>query len=521
MTVAAAEPESKPASSKRSIVLSVAFLVLVAVVVWAFDGLLLFKLRMIANDAYADRKYPMLTVDAVNELNEYSPKRLARFLSIPSTQVRTVASMAIAMRRLDPDPKAWIGVAPALLRFYRDSEEGYARARVAHTVALLPLVPREDVEAVFAYAEEEIAAAKPEWTVVASVLETIAVAHPELKQRVLETLVRALPKTTDLERKDAFTRIMRFAKDSPEAVEALRWACHDGMLGYLRPELESSLVRRNPGLIDELLEGTRTQRLSVLSMASHDLQWQGAVTKDSKERTALWTPTRIDAVRRKAIPFLDPKSKLEGDSEIDAAFGVVSTFPDGATLLMDAAKKSPGKRRARALYMAHSSANRLGLPEGERILTPYLPLVLTWLLEDDADVMYAARSWFYGNFPERAWFKAQSTGPDSPIVVAFRKLLDKDKGNHEYACLTVLEKSGPEIDPRDVDRISAALERALMMMKTNLERTGVRPQGSIDVVHERLFERLKKQADRPATKKVLALRQQLLDEGIVTKPRTK
>src|SRR5687767_10581910 len=246
-----AAPEVKRASSKRSIVLAVAFLVLVAVVVWAFDGLLLFKLRLFANEAYADRTHPMLSVDAVKDLGEYSPKRLARFLSIPSTQLRSVVCLAIAMRRLDRDPQSWIGVAPALLRFYRESEEEYARARVAHTVALLPLVPREDVEAVFAYAEQEIAKVKPDWIVVASILEKVAVTHPDLKQRALDALVFALPKTTDWERKDSLERIMRFAPDSQAVVEALRWASHERM--FDRP---ISLLRRHPSVIDEFLDGT-------------------------------------------------------------------------------------------------------------------------------------------------------------------------------------------------------------------------------------------------------------------------
>ena len=93
----------------RSVLISVVFLSLVAAVGWSVDGWLMVRLRVIANDMFdADGRwlYAGLNVDAVNELEGYSPKRLAACLNNPSSKVRLVICLALSSRRKAGDAES-------------------------------------------------------------------------------------------------------------------------------------------------------------------------------------------------------------------------------------------------------------------------------------------------------------------------------------------------------------------------------------------------------------------------------
>jgi hypothetical protein len=511
-----AATEVKPASSKRSIILSVVFLVLVAVVVWAFDGVLFFKLRMFANEAYADRNYPMLTIDAVNELRGYSPKRLSRFLSFPSTKIRAIACMAIGARHELRDPFEWVGVAPALLKAHRDTDDHYVRLRIASSLELMPIYPDEDREFVFKFSQELLAADGGDSTAVVAAMSTIAVVDPSQRQRCLSALAAWLPKESDHERKELLKRIVHIDPGSAEAADAVRWACRD--VPYYHFPNFKSVFEKHPSLFDDLLKGTRSQRFSafLLSYSFFGVNVPGGGGGWGLIDLAKVSSSQRELVKRTALEHLERDPDMTA-TECIAVFGCLRQFPEGPKTLLEHAKHTKGTRRAYALSAGTAGVRDLKL--GEALLLPYVTDALSWLNDDDRDVHQAVFALIHDYPGDPSWFKSQKMSVDAPIVEACRRFLDKHPGRHDFSCLTILANATPEIDPRDVERIAKPLQAALLGMKTNFERTRYRPQGYIDALHETLFARLKKHADRPVARKVLDLRQQLLDEGIVTKPR--
>ena len=506
-----------PASRKRATWLSIGFIVAVGIVVWAFDGVLLFKLRMIANEAYTERNYPMLSVDAVNELEGYAPRRLAKFVAFPSTQISTVSCMAIGIRRDVRDSDAWVGVVPALLKAHRDSDNDYFKLKVTHTLDVIPVHPKVDREFVFAYSRALLASGGGDSTAVAAVLSSIAFVDPSDRQRALAELAAWLPKESDHKRKQLLDRILRIDPESSEAADAVRWASRDVPYHHF-PNLKPVFAKHG-SLFDDLLNGTRSQQISAFMLTytffgvniTDGVYWGSIALKDL-------SPSQCDLLERTALGYLERDLNMT-PTEYGAVFGCLSRFPLGPKTLLEHARRAKGTRRAYALSAATGGVRELKL--GEAVLAPYLPDALAWLDGDDRDVHKAVFGMIHEYPSDSSWFKPQKTGIDAPIVEACRRFLDKHPGRHDFSCLTILANATPEIGSRDVDRIAAALDRAMTMMTSNFERTGIRPQGSIDELHEKLYGRLKKHAARPAAQKALELRQRLLDEGIVTRPRAK
>ena len=262
------EATATPASRKRSVLLSVGFLLFVAVVMWAFDGWLLLRLRLIATQPSAGERSsnPMLSVDEVHELHEYSPKRLAGFLATPGSQIRSVVCLSLESRRGLIDPEKWVGVLPALLAVASQTEDVELKQRALMAAWHVNIIPEKDVEAVFAFADERIATPGDQWALASKLLETTAASHPTLIPRVLETLERSLVLANKLDLNETLRRLARIAPDSKEAA-AGAWRSSPFPTRTWFGELEirrlEEILNSQPALLDELARGTQNQRLAA------------------------------------------------------------------------------------------------------------------------------------------------------------------------------------------------------------------------------------------------------------------
>jgi hypothetical protein len=507
-----------PPSRKKSVLLSVGFLLFLAAVAWFFDGWLLVRLRMIAAETFSAERAsnPMLSVDAVHELLAYPPKRLARFLSTPADQIRSVICLSLEGRRGVNDPDQWTGVLPALLSLAKETEDDELRRRALMAAWHVNVIPDADVETAFQFADERIAAPNDQWPLASKLLETVAGSHPDLVPRVLQTLERSLVLGTKLDLNETLRRLARVAPGSKEAAAAVL-----AILALPFPNMDRELeIRRleeiltnQPALLDELARGSLNQRLAAYAfvLKYRNPEAPAALPRSTPAR-ATWPQDRIALMERTAADFLD--SSVPNELDPEDAFRLLAGSSDGPERLFEAAKMMKGRRRASAVSSALAAARSRKPPLGERFFVERLPTMTAWTNEDDRFIQHAVLT-FSGPWPgDLHWLKSQRTGPDSPIVGAARGLLERHPSRFDYLAMAVFADAGP-LAERDVETVVAALDRLMEDFETNFEWSSVKPQGSLTEAHAKLFDLLNDHSTRPSVRKLFERRRNLEVEGIL------
>ena len=501
--------EKSPART-RTVLLYIAAFAVAAFAAWAFDVPLLVHLRLIANEAYIDDgNSPSLTVDDVAVINAYPPRRLVGCLTIASKQMRRVILQALRSRRLPGDPNDWTDVLPILLNQFSKSTDRFERIALWQVIINVPRFSDADVESVFTFVENRLSDEDHWWTLCCQLLDTIVREHPDQKTRVLQVLERSLKITEPAESQITLSRLATLAPESLAAAAAARDCSRSLDLSWPSSHIEQ-IVQRQPHLADELLAGTGHQQAVVLKVADESNYFVRSPDQWS-DRRAWITRDRLTRMKSIALALLNDAD----EGRFDAACSFLSQWSEFAEPLFEAARRTTGRRRSRAIISANYAADRRGLMEDERFLANHLPELLIWLDDDDADVRQSVLNSLHLSFPpNKDWLKRQRIGPDAPGVAACRKLLDKYPGKHDYACLTVLANATPHLDLRDVDRVAAALGRSIVEFR-NGKSGAMASQGPFDANHRRLLDDIAKYPDRPAVRRTLDLHRSLIADSLI------
>jgi len=504
-------PDPKPTSSKRTILWTALLLAFLAGLAWKFDVYLMLRLRMIADEAFAGgRETPAMSSEAVAELNAYSPQRLIRGLSIRSDRVREIVFLTLVHRREKFTPGAWAGVLPALLDAFRDSPSRELKIRAWQAIGVVPEIRADDVAPIFHFVDAHLTDEERWWEVCAYLLAAVILDQPDSRPQSLERFDRALSVIDSADLQDSLRRLGEVAPDSPEAAATAK-----ALTLKAEPRwrvLFRTILERQPALVDDLVDGSTSQQRAVFIAAFEAL--------NARTSPSWLPPARLDHMKAKAM-------RVIADAAVDlrdfiAAARFLSRFSDSAEELFAVALKSKGRRRAEALTWSYAAAGP-ETPLGERFLEAHLATFLDALLDDDPwvrqSVLNAFAPFLTALHLESNWLKRHRTGVDAPLVAAFRRLLEKYPGRYDLQCLTVLIDAASDLDPRDVDRAAAALEREVLEMQINYDRTQIKPQGELAPVHRLLFDRLAKHRDRPSVRRAIDLRRKLEAEGILSSGR--
>lgn len=506
-----------PAPSKRAIILSLGIVALLAIVFWACDGFLLVRVRAIANEAHAKSpSNPLLTVDDVDALDAYPPRRLSQCLWVPSVQMRTVLCLAIGRRQTWKDSESWVGVVPALLKAFRESNDPDFQITVMQPLLSMTFIPPEDVSEILRFADEQLSANAPSWMICAHLLSVAAESVPDQRSNVLETFKRSLD--VPVAQYESMRRLARLAPSSSEAADAVRayTRSYPPTRGYAGTPEMRAIVLRQPALIDELLGGTTNQQLAVLGLAADDLFNITTALKDPAtfgRRPSWLTPDRLQRMRGCALDL----SRRTNDRDVlenpDALYGFLRYWHDGPELLFDLARKATGKNRALALRYSAFGANLRPKSSARQFFASIMPHLMQWLNDGDVETRRAAL-FILSNPYEAEWLKQQPKESKDALLAACRKTLDQSPGDYDFVSVSLMAGLVDEFDAADADRIAAAIERGLLVLKQGYERTGFKPQGAIHEVHRRLFDRLGQFETRPGVARAVKLRRNLEEEGI-------
>jgi hypothetical protein len=503
---------------RASIALSVVFLAAVGLAGWIVDAPLFLRIRgMAAASASASGDVPGVNVDDLNELNKYPPNRLAKFVSYPSATARAVVCMALSNRRSPGDPDTWAGVLPTLLNSYRRTE-GRERRPVVTALWYLPHVLPTDAESVFGFVDDQLADKDRTWMLCAQLLETTARSCPDLQPRVLQAFERSMKLPVRMVREETLRRLATIAPKSLEAAKAVRLVATsvdtktlhwDGSL----PSPVFTILRRQPALLDEFLKGNRVERLIALATANRELSGSQNHNNDSIPRSAWLPPDRLDRMNEEARSIVT--NAPEGGNELDdvAAFSLLGRTAGNEEFLFEAARKSGPKRRRQLLVPLIGSAKLSGDERAERFVEGRLSELLAWLQIDELRPGVAAVVLPSLRNPD--WLKRLRAGPDGPIVDACRRLIDQRVEEYESSCLRVFADYGPELDPRDVDRLAALFEgkfdQAEKQFKKEVPYSGI----SLNAVERQILDRLVNYESRSNVQRLIERRRELQQSGAI------
>src|SRR5262245_1395531 len=127
-------------SRSRMFWLCLGFLTTIGVFFWTFDGWLLGRLRIIADDTFSivHPNHPGLFMAGRDELRGYPPTRLISFAFYPPPQIRAVVLLSIADRRNDTDLTKWNGVVPKLIQVFSNDSDPMVRNCAGTALKSLP-----------------------------------------------------------------------------------------------------------------------------------------------------------------------------------------------------------------------------------------------------------------------------------------------------------------------------------------------------------------------------------------------
>ena len=507
---------AKTASRRRTLIVVVIFLSLVAVAFWAVDGWLLARLRIIANDTFTagDPLRPGLFGDAHEELKAVAPNRLARLLHVPSPQIRSVICLSLAERERDYKSldgavvtESWAGVLPRLLHAAQKEADPVARQCAIQAVRSMPTVPVEDVELLFGFAatavdndDEHIR------SLGVDAVHKLAKWHPERMPQIVALLQSWCDGANKRNRVDGFRSLVTLTPDAPETLAVFRKAMEAGdpdgagdgrwMLGH------------HPELIDEFLAGNTAQRRLLHPMAYEQVS-------ESRYRNPARPPPKIH-FDEKRLRLIDAEyEKLFSPTTANDAFARACRYfqcrPEGPTLLLTKALRLTGANRATAIIHASSHFNDAARVE------PFLN-DLARFLRDDFEAVRTAAAGVLRNSLQSA--KSRETAFAEKVRDLLRAHFDAfPQDGTAYAMFLFVDLPNPRAD--DVDRYAAAVLYSLKSHE-ELAAKGSMRTGSWEVdqmkkwliAHPNLRE-------RPSIKSVLARHEELLRRGIVYQPPAK
>jgi hypothetical protein len=506
-----AKEPSKPMGRKRTVLLIVGFLAVAVGMAWGLDGWLLARLRMIASGMpIAEQVNPQLFHDDSEALLAYSPKRLAKFLSIPSAQMRIVVCLSLAERHDERDPAAWVGVVPKLLAATVDDPDEMVRAKAKEVLFSLPCIPPEDVEAVFALVEGPTPVEGLPRELTMSLLRTVSSSNPDQMQRVIAVYRRWLDSPEIEVRRAAFNQLLQLTPTAAETAAVFQKAVRSGDPDRIVPGSAKTMMHHDPRVIDQFLGGDESQWMLVLKIAREERVILRSPSDLPKSDFPL-SEGHLAKLQALAMKHLLSKAPAEPapakTGESGASRGndgwlcyFLGERPSGPELLLDVARKTTGKRKALALN--HARAWLYHSPSGPdpTVLDDLLP----WLREDDADVQFEVVRFLEG-YSHLNWLKVQKTGRNAPVIVALRRFIDEFPDRLDRRVIEMMIASAPTLENDDVDRLANASRKALERIERDLTKDQRRNLRETDAFTTWL-RRFPEHQNRPAVKRFIEFR---------------
>jgi len=479
----------------------------------ALDPWLLVRLYVIASEASAPAGPALVDLlpEHSDELKQYSPARLSRFLSYPSPTIRAVVSRSLSERSNDRDPARWKGVIPRLLaeaeRDPKHRDETFYR---------VPCLPPEDVDAIVAFVERNDAN-DDSGAICNYLVGRIYSAVPERRSWAMARFQSWIDSPSADFRRSAFQQMVALAPDAPESLAAFRKLMDSGDAKGIGARGGRELLSRHPELIDAFLDGNPAQRELIWSIAAED-----ANAKFNKSPNTP-RPFLVEAHLKRLEPIaLERFKKALGQplmvvpTAANRDLSETSIFllyrPTGAATFFDVARQTRGTQRAYATSWAS-----VALKSTSESIDPCLADLLKWLNEDDADVQRKVIQVFAD------WaLRLQKERPKDheSVVAAVRQMLDRFPGREDAACVDFLFQASPTLRDEDADRIADAIYRICQKYEKDHLQTPAAKRSQkttapaqADEIERRLAAspHLK---NRPAVKRCLDLRKSLEAKNI-------
>lgn len=508
-----ADGESKPRS--RTNWLCVLFLATTGALFWALDGWLFLRLRAIADETLSNGPNPILVIDGREELQTYSPKRLARFATFPSSKIRTVVCLSLENRRDDVDPSAWKGVIPKLIQLYSDDADETVRECARWTLANLPCIPEEDVDFVLSFVEKSAPNDEALRHLNATFLSKIGAKFPETWPRIAPICVRRIESDEPTRRSQAFQLMRSLNAKAPETLKVFQEMMAAGDPDNIASHAGRTMLACHPQLVDEYIKGNAAERKLILTVASEDARHAMETESALKRKQAapnypkpILSKEQLDRAEQMAIRSLRPDVPLE---IVQKACSLIYFQPNGASLLLDGARKLRGKARASAIGYLHSAL--YSTPAAAEKL---LDEVISWAHEDDPDVQEAAINFFNG-LGSPKWLSAQRKDPKSSVVETCRWMLDHHPGRADRGCLEIIFQASATLTHEDADRVAKAVLRYYAEQEKTHAQNGYAKSGT------KLFDRyqddlqrclMKEQYDRPSVRRLFDERKRLEQKNV-------
>jgi hypothetical protein len=502
----------------RFVPVYLALVAVVAAAAWGMDAWLLARLRIIATDTFTSghANYPQLFPDGSEELNQYPPCRLAAFLSFPSPQIRATVCLSLGERWVEPSTEGWEGVVPKLLTRMNGDGDAVVRNCAREALARVPYIPPVDEDAVVAFVEGPTPNDDDARALRTGLVIKACESNPARLSWAVAFFDRWLASKEVKDRRTAFQQLLTIAPDAPETLAAFRRLMEAGDPDGIAAGGGASMFRRQPQLVDAFIGGNEAQRMLVLKIALQEVQSQplqrhpdGRIR--SMSQVFLFSPSQMERLQSVAMTVL-VENKTEGAVRTGLEF--LQRAPDGAALLMNAARKARGLARSLAILRVRDAlrGSTNALEE-----TGFLDDLLRWLREDDAQVRDSVIAVLDGG-GDREWLARQKTGHDAVIVEACRRTLDRFPSQQDFRCLDILFQAAPALRDDDVDRIADALCRSFERFERehgekNYAKKGLK-YGTIhgDELQRRMTTA---QTKRPAVTRFLERRRKLESKGIL------
>lgn len=510
---------SKPSSRKRAALFSAVFLFAVVGVAWSLDGWLLARLRIIASDTFGNGRseHPQLFIDGSEELRGYPPQRLAKFLSVPSAQIRVVVCLSLAERhrRYDgdqgPDPRDWVGVVPKLIRVGRQDPDDEVRRQAKAALAAVPIVPAEDVESVLAFVESSPPVDDFPRT---HLLSNIVQRHPDRMPRLVAYHLKCMDSSNRNVRSIGFLELRTVAPSKPETLAAFRKFMDAGDPDEFGASAGDWMLDHHPELIDEFMVGNPAQRKLMLDLAAKLILAPKQSTdrypaSEESKKLYQFDERRLRRLDEVALGFLVP----DGDANfVTSAFSYLKRRPIDDAVLVPAARAMKGTNRAPALQCLRHRFYPKESAKAGALLSEFIG----WLDDGDAELRSAVVDFIYGYNPE--WLKEHRIGHEAPIVKAGRMLLDRFPTNQDYRLINILIEAAPTPRDDDVDRISAAACRSMNFVAEGAAKMqGLTSRFCYEAdIFDTWLAKNPQQRDRPSVKSFLSLRAELVKKKLLT-----
>ena len=261
-------------------------------------------------------EHPKLFPDGSEELRTYPPQRLLKFLSTPSPQIRSVVCLSLSDRihwyvsnQRSPDEATWVGVARRLIDVFMNDKDAQVRDCAGNALAMIPLVPTADVEAVLDFVEGPRPNDDQLRTIRISLIHKSVKTRPDLVPRIAAYYRRWMKSSALEDRKAAFLHLRVEAPDDPVTLAVFRELMDAGDPDGIGSDGGRWMLERHPSLIEPFLDGNAVQKRMMLERARAGtmLAYQMKPAADDLFQRTL----SLRKVDRNASWLLDSKTPIE------------------------------------------------------------------------------------------------------------------------------------------------------------------------------------------------------------------